>query len=192
MRTAFSVDCSLPVDFLHFEAERVGSVVNLDWATASETDAASFVVERSWNGTDYVAIGQLEARNTSSGAVYEWIDKYPANAPAYYRLRQLDINGDFNYSVVRYVAFISLGDLVLLPNPAQDQVKLLLPSEVSDKSNVSVQLFNTLGQALYTRNINAAQLNQGLTIDLNSFSKGAYLIKVITLEGEWIERLMKE
>ena len=192
MRTPFTIDCALPVEFLYFDANRSGSVVNLDWVTASEVDAKSFIIERSLNGTDYTAIGEVDAKNSKNGASYEFIDSNPANANGYYRLRQVDFNGSYKYSEIRYVSYVSIGELTLVPNPAQDVLKIILSSGTGDMTNASVHLFNTLGQELYLQNVSTNQLRQGWNIDLNGFSKGAYVVKVITVEGEWIEQLIKE
>lgn len=192
MRTPFSIDCALPVEFLYFEAVREGSIVNLDWATASEVDAKSFIIERSFNGTDYAAIGDVSAKNSANGGIYEFTDNNPAQANAYYRLKQLDINGDYKYSVIRYVTFSTIADLILIPNPAQHEVQITLAVGTSDMTNVTVQLLNTLGQDLYQDNVSSNQLRQGLSIDLTDLAKGAYIVKVITVEGEWIEQLIKE
>lgn len=192
MRTPFTIDCALPVEFLSFDAIRSGNIVNLGWVTASEVDAKSFIVERSLDGSTYTAIGEVEAKNSSSGAVYEYSDKNAPNANAYYRLRQVDFNGDYKYSVIRYVSFVSIGELTLVPNPAQDVLKIILSSGNSDTNNASVQLFNTLGQQLYMQSVSSNQLSQGWNIDLNGFAKGTYVVKVITVEGEWIEQLIKD
>lgn len=114
------------------------------------------------------------------------------NANTYYRLRQVDINGTYKYSVMRYVPFVSLKELILLPNPAQDVLLISLPLGSSDIINASVQLVNTLGQNLYTHNVSTYQLCTGWSIDLTGLAKGTYIIKVITVEGEWIEQLIKE
>jgi len=192
MRTPLNIDCSLPVEFIYFEAARAGSVVNLEWATASEVDAKSFIIERSLNGIDYSAIGEVPAKNSANGGVYEFTDKNPVNANAYYRLRQVDINGSYKYSVIRYVTFTSLGDLILVPNPAQNIVQITLAAGTGDITNATVQLVNTLGQDLYHRNVSSNQLSQGWSIDLTDLAKGAYIVKVTTVEGEWIEQLIKE
>jgi hypothetical protein len=192
MRTPFSIDCALPVEFIYFDAVRSGKVVNLNWATASEVDAKSFIVERSLNGTDFTAIGSVEALNSANGGTYEFTDQNAVKANAYYRLRQVDINGSYKYSVIRYVTFASIGELLLVPNPAQDVVQITLSAGTGDIANATVQLVNTLGQDLYSHNISTDQLRQGLSIDLTGLARGAYILKVITTEGEWIERLIKE
>ncbi|MDF2457145.1 MAG: hypothetical protein K0R51_3138 [Cytophagaceae bacterium] len=192
MRTPFTIDCALPVEFLSFDAMRSGSTVNLDWVTASEVDAKLFIVERSLDGTNFTAIGEVKARNSSSGAVYEFTDSNAPNANAYYRLRQVDFNGDYTYSVIRYVAYASISELTLVPNPAQDVLKIILSAGTSDVTNASVHLFNTLGQELYTQSVSSNQLSQGWNIDLTGFANGTYVVKVITVEGEWIEQLIKE
>lgn len=192
IRSPFTIDCALPVEFLNFDALRSGNNVDLDWATASEFDAKSFIIERSLNGTDYSAIGEVEASNNANGAVYGFVDRNAPHANLYYRLRQVDINGTSTYSIIRYVTFVPLGGLIVVPNPAQDVVNIVLPAGSSDVLNASVQLYSTLGQVIYFHTVSTHQLSQGWNLDLTDFAKGTYIVKVTTTEGQWIEKLIKE
>jgi hypothetical protein len=192
IRTPFTIDCTLPVELVSFDAVRSGQVVNLYWKTATEIDAKSFVIERSLNGIDFTAIGEVRATNSKSGAIYEFTDQNPVQANSYYRLRQIDFNGDYEHSGIRYVSFMSIGDLVLVPNPAQDEVRIVLSGLRAETSNASVQLLNILGQQLYSRTISTDQLVQGWNIDLSGLAPGSYIVKVMSTEGEWIERLIRE
>ncbi|QKG51409.1 T9SS type A sorting domain-containing protein [Hymenobacter sp. BRD67] len=105
-----------------FTATAAGpAAVRLAWATASEKSSAFFEVERSPDGTSFARIGTVAAAGISSNARhYELLDAaLPAGvATAYYRLRQVDIDGTLSYSPVRVVTLAAQAGLTLYPNPA--------------------------------------------------------------------------
>lgn len=120
---------SFPVEWQSFTATPVGSVVQLDWATASEQNADRFMIERSADGTAFAAIGeQMAAGNSATTQQYQFTDGSPLAGTSYYRLRQLDMDGTAHFSNTVEVAFApGQTALSLVPNPvaAGQQVTLL-------------------------------------------------------------------
>ncbi|MBK9273576.1 MAG: hypothetical protein IPM49_03425 [Flavobacteriales bacterium] len=118
----------LPVELLHFTAEAIGpSRVRLTWATASEQDNAGFAVERSedleqWNVVAHVA-GAGDAQTTMH---YEALDAEAPPVLLYYRLRQSDLDGSSTLSSVVAVDLRHSATAVLVPNPADGPVDLVL------------------------------------------------------------------
>jgi uncharacterized delta-60 repeat protein len=113
----------LPVELTAFTAMAAGpAAVRLVWATALEKSSQVFDVERSLNGVAFVRISTVPATGSSSTPRrYELLDdRLPGGAvKLYYRLRQVDADGTFNYSPVRSVALAgSVPGLALFPNPA--------------------------------------------------------------------------
>lgn len=193
LRSPFVLDCSLPVTYLSFEAQKKKDQVILHWSTASEQNAELFIIERSHNGTDYYSIGEVKASNSPAGSSYTFVDEIPAQANSYYRLRQLDFNGSMDVSEVRYVSYSSEGTLSVLPNPAQNAIKVVLKSTINHETGVaSIHVSNMLAQEIYTTTVNANELSTGVSLDLSSLKPGVYMIKVISSEGEWMEKLIKE
>lgn len=113
----------LPVDLIAFTAKPKGNHIQLAWETAWERDAEQFIVQRSQDLNDFNAIGSLPARGTTEQRQsYILTDEWPLDGVNYYRLRQVDANGQFTYS--KPVAAIS-GDttpmLELISNPVDGQ-----------------------------------------------------------------------
>ena len=114
----------LPVELTAFTATAAGpAAVHLAWATASEKNSARFEVERSADGRTFAAIGTVAAAGSSTvPRTYELLDgKLPAVAALlYYRLKQVDQDGTFSYSLVRTVSFTHspIQPFALFPNPA--------------------------------------------------------------------------
>lgn len=94
----------LPMELISFEVRNDGPAVLLDWATASETNTASFVVERSTELEQWKCILQRPAAGNSSSTIqYLAHDPAPLNGLSYYRLRQIDLDGAWSFGPVRSI-----------------------------------------------------------------------------------------
>ena len=113
----------LPVELLSFDATLDGDEVLLDWTTASETNNAQFVVERSANGIDFTPIlEQPGAGMSTSPLTYQDIDRNPLIGQSYYRLRQIDFDGQSELSSavsIFYQALAGAPSVDVYPNPSE-------------------------------------------------------------------------
>jgi hypothetical protein len=165
-----------PVTLSAFSIKASASAVNISWETLSELNSQQFVVERSVNGTDFSAIGTISAKGNSSKTVYyQFRDVSPVTGLTYYRLKQVDQDGKFEYSEIRAVNFSLNGldkptSIMIYPNPATDKV-------VIDGPNVDVKtviLADILGKELLRKN------NPGKSfIFPSSIQPGTYLLQVV-------------
>ena len=88
----------LPIELISFTGADEGVSVRLDWSTASELNSSYFIVERSVDATAYEAIGSISAAgNSQSLRQYSLRDDRPLFGIAYYRLKQMDNDGAFEY-----------------------------------------------------------------------------------------------
>lgn len=99
------VTAPLPVDLLSFEGKQSLKGVTLRWETAWEEGNSHFVVERSLNGIKaFEEVGMVAGQGTTDKLqYYDWTDpdiKTWMHGSVYYRLRQVDFNGQFEYSRV--------------------------------------------------------------------------------------------
>jgi hypothetical protein len=191
LRGAISLDCPLPVSYISFDAERVEEKVNLSWLTAVEKEAKEFLVERSSNGKDFEAIGSVAAQNLSGGSDYNFEDIHPLSGTTYYRLRQVDLNGEYYYSEVRTVQVDFVPSLSLTPNPTTDIVRVSL-SMVNENSEMDLIVYDALGKQVKAITTNGALLKNGYLFDLSDLARGTYLLKAISDQQVWMERLVRE
>jgi|GEM_PF-2180207 len=135
----------LPVTLVSFTAEPAEpNAVRLAWATASELNSATFVVEGSLDGRTFAQLGQLPAAGTSTAThSYYYLDSsWPAGTThLYYRLRQVDTDGSATYSAVRTVHLANPGGLRVFPNPAHQAATLL-----GAASGAPIQVFDVTGR----------------------------------------------
>lgn len=118
---------SLPVEFLYFHASQINDQAELVWATAMEENNSHFEIERSLDGFTFENIGE-EAGNGNSYSVieYKYIDAFVPNqeTPIYYRLKQVDYNGDFDYSPVVFIQTGEEREAKVFPNPASNFINV--------------------------------------------------------------------
>lgn len=97
--TALGNGSPLPVELIHFDAVPENQVVNLNWTTASELNNDYFLVQRSrdLNTTETIATVRGKGNSTQLNN-YASVDASPYTGVSYYRLKQIDFNGDFEYS----------------------------------------------------------------------------------------------
>ena len=121
-----STSTQLPVDFISFTAKKRSGSVELSWETASEINNDYFDVERSRDGKSFEAIGKVAGHGTTTEIQnYEFIDRLPYSGKNYYRLKQVDFNGTYEYSDVRVVDFSKRGTVInIFPNPTADYVSI--------------------------------------------------------------------
>lgn len=114
----------LPVTFSSFTAKRDKDKVALQWETSLEQNNNGFALERSYNGnwTQIAFIPSQAANgNSTSKLVYKYEDINTAKSISQYRIRQIDFDGRFEYSVIRSVAGEGqLGKLIVYPNPSDN------------------------------------------------------------------------
>ncbi len=182
------VTAPLPVTWLYFRGNTVAKDNILDWATASEQNSKQFDVERSFNAINFSRIGVVNAAgNSSLTSTYQYkdlnIDRLNSNV-MFYRLKQIDINGNFKYSnIVRlnYNAQHNVNSIVY-PNPTQGSVTIL----VGDNALVGsiAALYDANGRLL--ENIKIKTSSQ--SIDLSKYLNGFYFIKLTNNEVLKIEK----
>jgi hypothetical protein len=137
----------LPVEFTTFTAQQSGETVVLDWSTSTETNNMGFEVERSIDGLTFNKIGFVKGAGTSTTEhSYKFTDNSAINGTNYYRLRQIDLNGEFVYTSAIEVNFASVNDFTLhqnYPNPfnPSTSIKFALPAP----AKVNITVYDMMG-----------------------------------------------
>jgi hypothetical protein len=172
----------LPVEWLYFKTASVENrFIRLEWATAVELNNAGFVVERSTDAQNWIELGMLSANEQkASQNVYRFDDyKTVLGVVYYYRLKQIDRDGNFEWSEVKTGMLSGSLELAfndLIPNPANERCDLLLSA--SEAAEAEVFISNAMGQLMYSKRIMLSEGSNELAIDLSGFSGGAYTVRV--------------
>lgn len=169
----------LPVELVAFEAEERNENIHLSWSTASEINNEGFEIERSIDGRNFDFIDFVEGHgNTTIMKDYSYKDDNVKEGQTYYyRLRQVDFDGAFEYSKI-VAANLQVNETIagnFYPNPTAKKTRIDFVSQVNDQWNV--EAFSLSGQLIWQ---SSYQLNKGintLNLDFSEFSTGLYLIK---------------
>ncbi|MEO9211336.1 MAG: alpha-amylase family glycosyl hydrolase, partial [Ginsengibacter sp.] len=173
-----SVDAALPVTILSFEGRKISNSNILTWEVADEVNLASYELERSYNGKDFLMISKTEATGLSKYS-YTDIDA-PSSGITYYRLKSVDKDGKFQYSlIVKIQRNTTLWQVQATPNPFVNTLKIKLESPIQDK--VKIIISDMSGRQLFNK---GTSISTGTNwIEMNetaSFSKGTYLVSIIS------------
>jgi hypothetical protein len=168
----------LSVELLSFEATAGDDHVNLNWATASETSNAYFTIEKSIDQIHYEEVSRMEGGGTTQlSNHYSSIDPNPYEGVSYYRLKQTDTNGEFDYSNTKAVEFHSNADLAIYPNPAHDLVTIDSKEGIIE----SIRITNTSGKVVSNSYAGSTRQIDLKTLDL---SPGVYFVEFTLLGGK--------
>ncbi len=181
----------LPVTWLSFNAKRAGETsINLKWSTASEINNSHFEVERSADAKNFTVIGNVKGNGTTSQVSnYTYTDASGLTGSCYYRLRQVDLNGKSEYSIIiavpasaKTVAKQTAGTNIvsLNPNPVVDMAELRVKGY--ENVNANIQVVDMSGMVLKDMMMLLGTESSPAMIDLGFLKTGSYIIKV-TPEG---------
>ncbi len=180
----------LPVELVYFTATVQNGIVNLQWLTASEENNKAFEVERSADGKTFEHIGTVKGNGNSSQPIrYSYADKNPLDGTVYYRLKQLDFDGEFAYSKVIAVSALGIAadmQLQVYPNPFANDLNITITAHKN--GNASLQLLDMQGKTIHTGNVELHPGLNELTLPLRFVKKGLYILK---LSGNGINGTVK-
>jgi hypothetical protein len=164
--------------------------VEVKWATATERDNDYFTVERSVDGYTYQEVERVQGANTTNTKQsYSILDAMPFTGLSYYRLKQTDLDGNYEYLGIRAATLKAKEQIVISPNPAQD-LKFTIHVTNPSEHPVYVKVMDTSGEELYARRYAASEIqNNEVTIDLPATTPGMYILQVILDDSVYTEKL---
>ncbi len=184
----FNIDCNplFPVELESFEALDKGCETELYWTTATETDNEYFSIEKSSDGVRWVSIGTLPGSGTTTDPqTYRFVDKVINEIVSYYRIKQVDFNGDAavsNSVIVRsscYNEEIAIGITDMFPNPAfnDDRVNIKFYTERGD-SEATILITDELGRIVKEIQVDLREGPNTLSFESTSLASGIYFVQV--------------
>lgn len=165
-------DLPLPLTLTAFEVLADNNKIDLNWQTSSEMNTDYFTIEKSANGDDFEAIGQVTAAgNSSNENYYQFIDYEPISGTAYYRIKTTDLDHGIYYSEIKSVMYsIPFDNINIYPNPCFNELNINLPSDnVAD-----IHIIDFSGHEIF----NAFNVKGMLTVSTGNLAAGVYLIVI--------------
>ncbi len=185
----------VPVTWLDFTVsadKRNENHVALVWSTAEEIDNLGFDIERSADGRMWEQIGFQEAQSKSADQYdYEYVDLRPNEGLNYYRLKQIDYDGAYDYSIVRSIDFKgSKSTLSVYPNPSDDGM-LNFTIENETGSLYELNIFDFRARNVYTQKVNMKKGSNQISINTPDLSPGTYIISMSSgqqqSQAKWVK-----
>ena len=172
---------ALPLELLHFQAQTLGDyAIELDWATAIETNTSHFEIQRSEDGISYQRIGDVSAQgNTIKTSFYQFEDRNIESLKEYYyRLKMIDRDGSFTYSPVRTIRvggnqtfFIEHGP----NNPIHNGLATMEIVSLNDQV-LNIRMFDRVGKLIKQFNEGLSKGQNSLSLDVSNVPAGAYFL----------------
>ena len=148
---AYPCNFSLPTKISYFQLRKNGNRVDVEWTTGNEFNNDYFDIERSLDGQNFERIVRAKGAGTSSsGHQYHAIDSFPASGLNYYRLKQVNFDGSFDYSEILTETMQLSVSVSLFPNPVNDN-RAQLRFTAPDKCNVSLEIRDYSGRNTYLK-----------------------------------------
>jgi hypothetical protein len=179
----------LPVELVSFQTEKQNDhTVVLTWRTASEQNNEGFDIERSSDGRNWETLGFVPGNGTThEEQSYAFTDGSPLPGVNYYRLRQVDFDGQYEYSEIESALFdggTGTG-IHVYPNPVKDGL-LNINFATEQEGAAALRLFDASDKMLHRETL-ANQYNQ---TGYGHLPAGMYFIEVTTRKDVWRERLI--
>jgi parallel beta-helix repeat protein len=138
----------IPVELISFVASVNGKEITLNWSTATEVNNQGFEIQRNREGEEFFTVGFVNGHGTTTEPQnYSYAEKNSDNGKYYYRLKQVDYNGSFEYSDAIEVDFRAFNSYLLeqnYPNPFNPTT--IIGFGLQNKSNVKITILNAIGE----------------------------------------------
>lgn len=158
---------ALPITLGSFNVKPSLRSAILNWSTVSEKNNHIFLVEHSVNEVNFETVGKVNgAGNSSQVKNYQFEHQLPALGLNYYRLKQVDFDGNFTYSPVKAINFEPSG-LILKSTIVKDILEL----SINRNTEKTLYFFNNAGQKMLT-----LKANGRLLVNVSNFPSGLYFI----------------
>jgi len=182
------VICSLlPVELVTFGLDNKKNSIFLNWITKSELNNDYFVILRSEIGIDFQEIGEVNGMGNSTVTVgYRFRDERPLIGTSYYKLQQVDFDGEISFSQVLSANFVLIDAFSLYPNPTNSDVNLIL--SVDNSSRISIEMFDVSGKLIFSQNQFILIGTNSVPLHIEFFNGGLYYCKVTFPNGNFMKQ----
>ncbi len=179
-RTEEGEACSsaiLPVELTSFKGNDVEAGIVLDWTTDSEVNNEGFEVEFSLDARSFETIAFVSGNGTTNETQnYSYTHKTNRPGSLYYRLKQMDFDGAYEYSDVIEVMREknNNGNIVIFPNPAHEAFTITVSNP--DRLNSSVKVTDLLGKVVFEASFQADEAPDFFEKEISSLTQQMYIV----------------
>lgn len=181
----------LPITLIQFNASRINAdEVQLAWATATELNNKGFEIEMSENAQNFQKIAFVDGIGNSV-SIRNYQVRVNNSKEGYYRLKQVDFDGKYSYSPIRYVGAGDVAsDLLVWPNPSTDRVQLKFERGGLNE-NLHLTLYDSKGLLLWEGKGNLMDLENKLNEKLKAQSNHFFILRLSAKSGVFQSKIIK-
>jgi Secretion system C-terminal sorting domain len=189
----YTVTDPLPVELVSFNVAVNNNSIILYWETATEVNNYGFEIEKAILTDDWQKVGFVTGHgNSNSPKEYTYKDEHLGGSDFKYRLKQIDIDGQYEYSQEVEVKLDVPAEFSLkqnFPNPFNPTTKIIY--SIPQKANVQIIIYNALGMEVTTllNEFRQAGMHQ-VEFDANNLSSGIYFYKVVSGNYSEIKKMI--
>ena len=177
----------LPVVMKSFDAFATERGNQLKWEITNQINVSRYEVEYSSDGITFVKIGSV-ASKSGDVITYEYWHSIISEQDAFYRIKTVDLDGQFNYSEVEVVKREKkVYQLTAFPNPTSGNFRVKIPAGYSGMQ--SLQIYDNNGKLLLLKKVEAMVTE--MPVDISRFPKGTYQVVVEGTSTRWNTRIIK-
>lgn len=177
---------ALPIELIYFSVDSYEDQCLIEWETGAELNNSHFDLLRSKDGITFNKIATIKGAGTyNNRSYYQFWDKNLIGGKYYYKLKQVDFNGNTSYSRVKAIEIENQYNFIIYPNPFTGNT---LNIKLNEKliENASVEVFDIEGRILAQQN----NINSETLIQFDSITySGTYFIRVSTENRTYLQRL---
>lgn len=185
-----NIDNVLPVELTSFSVNCEHDYSIISWQTASEHNSASFILERSSDGTEWDEITEMDAAGNSNSKIdYQYEDFESYRFVQYYRLTQKDIDGKSKqYGPISSNCKTNFVKPTLFPNPCNGDFYVSIFSE--GNNNIEVKLLNISGVSIEEQTFSLSDETRMIHFSNLNIPPGIYLVDVLIGNQKFIEKIL--
>lgn len=177
---------ALPVQFLGITARQKGSGVSIEWSTAQEINSSRFDIEKSTDGnSDWSTISSVDAAGNSSVVRnYNAFDSKPSNGLNFYRVNQIDKDGNSKYSkTVRVSLNLNKVGISVLANPFQGV--LIVDFSSTTEQSVFARIIDITGKQVVSEKwLVTPGTTRKQFSNVSGLQQGIYILNISSQSGE--------
>ncbi len=174
---------ALPTELINLNAESLDGYNRVYWSTVSEVNSDYFIVEKSIDGYEFEAIGTVKSAGSSQSLInYTFNDYEQRNETVYYRLKQIDQNGEFEYHGPRPLNYIGKDALTVSPNPLSNGGAINFAFKA--KKSYVISIMDVSGREIALYNVYNSTFSSSYVFETRNIQKGMYTVRVINEEGK--------
>lgn len=179
--------CILPMEWIDFQVKSTATSnqLQLNWKIVENRVHKGYFIEYSYNGNTWEDLGYVNGNGRTDGeASYSYTMGKVFSGTVFFRVKQLEMNGSANYSIVKKVNLNSAIDLKVWPNPATDIIQINTGNKTGKASIIDAS----------GRIIKSIALSAGINrISVNDMNRGLYMVTFNSSQGEMLQaRFLKQ